>query len=121
MSKKIPSSKNNKDGTSQDNGKDAYIFPIYTSRTTANIEVADEMIVQSMVCKKQEIVTTIPLYFKGRRVEGNIYYWKPVLARSDPISQGLDLVEHGLSVKMNMVEGAKKKSTKKKPVQKKSK
>lgn len=80
---------------------DIHIFPFFSNYTgTVKFEHFnigdDEAIIRGLHLTKEKLSKDIPLYSNGKKLEGNVYFWKTDKEIEDTFLKGLDLTEKGL-------------------------
>jgi len=89
------------------------IYP-FKADSTASLPVSDAtgtLVLRGVACERTRLDTQLDVRVDGRKVAGEIFYWKPLAGTSDVIQRGLSLVKDGLGFRPSVVA---KKVTKRK-------
>lgn len=74
----------------------AFIYPVFTDETACQHSQTDEeyTVIRGVMCKKTELITHIPVYFNGLKMDEPIWYFRPVLERETVLEKGLRLASN---------------------------
>lgn len=79
--------------------KHTHVFPFYTKPGTKPGYIdtsSDILVLRGIAMEKRHFDSTVPLFLDGKRVEGEVFYWHPIVQKTDFIEQGIWMVKEGL-------------------------